>query len=119
MKKLALLAPFLTLVTIEQAVAADAEKGKALFTQRCAMCHGDKGNGDGPLAATMPEGQKPRKLSEGLGANKYATDDAKLTELLQKGGAAVGLSVLMPGQPDLKPADLSDLIAFIHSLKTK
>jgi len=95
--------------------AADVNAGKALFAQRCAMCHGEKGAGDGALAATMPEGQKPRNLT--AGANKYATDDAKLKEILQKGGAAVGLSVMMPGQSDLNDAQLADLIAFIHSLK--
>lgn len=95
--------------------AVDVNAGKALFAQRCAMCHGEKGAGDGALAATMPEGQKPRNLT--AGANKYATDDAKLKEILQKGGAAVGLSVMMPGQSDLNDAQLADLIAFIHSLK--
>jgi mono/diheme cytochrome c family protein len=95
--------------------AADAKKGGELYAQRCAMCHGDKGAGDGPLAATMPEGQKPRNLA--AGAYKYATDDAKFKELLQKGGAGVGLSVLMPGQSDLKDADLENIIAFVKTLK--
>jgi mono/diheme cytochrome c family protein len=98
-----------------QAHAADVNAGQTLFAQRCAMCHGEKGAGDGALAATMPEGQKPRNLT--TGANKYATDDAKLKEIIQKGGAAVGLSVMMPGQADLNDAQLGDLIAFIHSLK--
>lgn len=97
------------------ALAADATKGAALYAQRCAMCHGDKGAGDGPVAATIPEGQKPRNLVGG--EFKYATDDAKFTELLQKGGVGVGLSVLMPAQSDLKPADLADIIAFVKSLK--
>lgn len=95
--------------------AADVTAGQALFAQRCAMCHGEKGAGDGALAATMPEGQKPRNLA--AGGNKYATDDAKMKELLQKGGVGVGLSVLMPGQPDLNDTQLADLIAFINSLK--
>jgi cytochrome c len=98
-----------------QAHATDAKAGQALFAQRCAMCHGEKGAGDGALAATMPEGQKPRNLT--AGAYKYATDDAKLKEIIQKGGAAVGLSVMMPGQADLNDTQLGDLIAFIHSLK--
>ncbi|MEY4701062.1 MAG: hypothetical protein RL326_1249 [Pseudomonadota bacterium] len=98
-----------------QAQAADANAGKALFAQRCAMCHGEKGAGDGALAGTMPEGQKPRNLT--TGGYKYATDDAKLKEIIQKGGAGVGLSVMMPGQPDLSDAQIGDLIAFIHSLK--
>lgn len=98
-----------------QAYAADAAKGQALFAQRCAMCHGEKGAGDGALAATMPEGQKPRNLS---GTEyKYATDDTKLKEVISKGGAAVGLSVLMPAQSDLNDAQLGDLIVFVKSLR--
>jgi len=114
-KNIVLLVCFLASLPCSPAQAADVEKGKALFAQRCAMCHGEKGAGDGPVAATMPEGQKPRNLAAGV--NKFATDDAKLTELLQKGGAAVGLSVLMPAQSDLKPAELADLVAFVNSLK--
>jgi mono/diheme cytochrome c family protein len=104
-----LITPFLS------ASAADLQNGKTLFAQRCAMCHGELGAGDGPLAATMPPDQKPRNLA--VGGNKFATDDAKLAELLQKGGAGVGLSVLMPPQPDLKPNQIADLIAFVNSLK--
>jgi mono/diheme cytochrome c family protein len=115
MKKAALYLIALSTLSLSSAYAADVNAGKALFAQRCAMCHGENGAGDGALAATMPEGQKPRNLT--AGANKYATDDAKLKELLQKGGAAVGLSVMMPGQADLNDAQLGDLIAFINSLK--
>jgi hypothetical protein len=64
----------------------------------------------------MPADQKPRNLA--AGGYKYATDDAKMKELLQKGGAAVGLSVLMPAQADLNDAQLADLIAFVKSLKS-
>lgn len=103
------------LMAASPAFGADLEKGKALFAARCAMCHGEKGAGDGPVAATIPESQKPRNLT--TGANKYVTDDAKLAELLAKGGAAVGLSVMMPPQPDLKAQDIQDLIAFVNSLK--
>ncbi|MEY4669754.1 MAG: hypothetical protein RL518_2453 [Pseudomonadota bacterium] len=98
----------------DAAIAADTKKGGELYAQRCAMCHGDKGAGDGPVAATIPEGMKPRNLSQ---AYKYATDDAKFKELLQKGGAGVGLSPLMPAQSDLKPEDLDNIIAFVKTLK--
>jgi mono/diheme cytochrome c family protein len=97
------------------AFAADAAKGGTLYAQRCAMCHGNKGAGDGPVAATIPEGMKPRNLA--TGQYKYATDDAKFKELLQKGGAGVGLSPLMPAQSDLKPEDLDNIIAFVKTLK--
>jgi mono/diheme cytochrome c family protein len=105
-------------ISIQQdAFAADAAKGKQLFAQRCAMCHGDKGAGDGALAATMPEGQRPRNLQ--AGAMKYATDDTKLAEVIKKGGMGVGLSVMMPGQTDLSDAEISNLVAFVTSLKKK
>jgi mono/diheme cytochrome c family protein len=102
-------------LTSSAAFAADTARGKALFAQRCAMCHGEKGAGDGALAATMPEGQRPRNLT--AGEMKYAKDDAKLTETIKKGGAAVGLSVMMPGQVDLNDSDLASLVAYVKSLK--
>ena len=103
------------LLPINSTFAADIAKGQVLFAERCAMCHGDKGAGDGALAATMPEGQKPRNLA--AGGNKYATDDSKLKEVIQQGGAAFGLSVLMPAQSDLNDAQIGDLVAFVNSLK--
>ena len=113
--KLPLIAVASAIISSSSAFAADAAKGAPIFAQRCSMCHGDKGAGDGPVAATIPEGMKPRNLREA--AFKYATDDAKLKELLQKGGAGVGLSPLMPAQSDLKAEDLDNLIAFVRSLK--
>lgn len=95
--------------------AADAEKGKTLFAQRCASCHGDKGAGDGPVGMALPPEMKPRNLQEGV--FKVATDDEKMKNLIHTGGAANGLNPLMPAQADLADADLADLVAFIRTLK--
>jgi mono/diheme cytochrome c family protein len=95
--------------------AADLAKGKTLYTQRCSTCHGDKGAGDGPIALSLPPEQKPRNLQEGK--NKFATDDDKFRELMKKGGAAVGLNMLMPAQSDLNADDVDSLLLFVHSLK--
>lgn len=95
--------------------ATDLKVGGELFAQRCSMCHGEKGAGDGPLAATMQADQKPRDLSKG--DYKYATDKTKLIEVISKGGAHVGLSVLMPAQSDLNQAQLEALADFVTSLK--
>ena len=101
----------------QDAFAADLAKGQTLFATRCASCHGDKGAGDGPIAAGLPPEQKPRNLQ---GSDmKFATTDEKFKELMKKGGASVGLSMLMPGQPDLSDADIESLLAFVKSLKTK
>ncbi len=34
-------------------VAPDPEKGKTIYAEKCAPCHGDKGMGDGPKAAQL------------------------------------------------------------------
>jgi mono/diheme cytochrome c family protein len=97
------------------AFAADLQKGKTIYEQRCATCHGPQGAGDGPLAVSLPADQKPRNFQEGK--MKFATDDAKFKELIKKGGGGVGLSMLMPPQPDLSDDDIDGLALFVHSLK--
>lgn len=96
---------------------ADLEKGKAIFQERCITCHGPAGAGDGPIAASLPPDMKPRNLQEGQ--MKYATDAAKMKELITKGGSAFGLNALMPGQSGLSDADLGSLVEFVQSLHKK
>ena len=104
-------------ITTTAASAADLAKGQTLFATRCASCHGDKGAGDGPIAGGFPAEQKPRNLQ---GSDmKFATTDDKFKELMKKGGAGVGLSMLMPAQSDLSDADIDSLLAFVKSLKSK
>lgn len=110
------LATALTLAIPALSHAADLARGKTLFDQRCTSCHGALGAGDGPVAAALPADQKPRNLANGS-PMKYATDDAKMKELLKKGGPAFGLNPLMPMQPDLSDADLDNVIAYVRSLK--
>lgn len=123
MKKLSSLSFSLLLLTgavslsSSSAFAADAAKGQTLFATRCASCHGDKGAGDGPIAAGLPADQKPRNLQGG--DMKFATTDAKFKELMKKGGAAVGLSMLMPAQADLSDGDIDNILAYVNSLKKK
>ena len=44
--------------------AAQAEKGKAVYENRCLHCHGVKGRGDGPAAKRLRP--KPRNLASGM-----------------------------------------------------
>lgn len=39
------------------------EKGKALFNTNCAVCHGEKGDGNGPAGAAL--NPKPRDFAHG------------------------------------------------------
>ena len=102
----------LSLITFSNALAAD---GKEIFTARCAMCHGDKGAGDGAAAAAFPADQKPASFAKG--EFKFAKDEAKFIQLIKNGGGAVGLSALMPQQPDLSDADIKGLYAYVKTLK--
>jgi mono/diheme cytochrome c family protein len=105
--------------SISPAQAADPARGKTLFAERCASCHGEKGAGDGPIAAGLPADQKPKNLQLSEKEMKFATSDEKFRELLSKGGGAVGLSMLMPAQSDLPAADVDSLLTYVKSLRTK
>jgi len=102
------------------AAAGDAAAGKAPFTANCASCHGETGKGDGPVGAALDP--RPRDFS--AGAFKFDTDgdgkpgtDADLTKVIRNGGAAFGGSPLMAPWPTLSDAEVSNVIAYIRSLK--
>ena len=102
------------LLTPALAVAAgDAAKGLDLFKQNCAACHGESGKGDGPAAASL--NPKPRDFSDK--AVMSGIDDKKIVEIVQKGGAAVGKSALMPPLgAALNEAQIQDIVAYIRTL---
>jgi mono/diheme cytochrome c family protein len=88
-------------------------KGKDLFAKHCAGCHGPTGKGDGPAAAALTP--KPKDLTD----KAYAAGlkDQYLFDLIQKGGAAVGKSPLIPPfGSKLKDGEIRDVIAFVRSL---
>ena len=64
----------------------------------CIMCHGSAGRGDGPTAAALTP--KPRNHSD-QSWQATVTDDQIETVIL-KGGAAIGLSPVMPPSTDLE-----------------
>ena len=118
MKRCVYMLTFATSITLcVSSVLADAdlESGKKKYTELCASCHGDSGAGDGPVGKALPPAMKPRNFQEG--AFKYATDLPKFTELLKKGGAAVGLNPMMPPQSGLQDGDYENLYAYVQSLK--
>jgi mono/diheme cytochrome c family protein len=105
---------FVVLLIPLRTYAADAEKGKAAFQVRCASCHGPEGAGDGPVAKALPPGTV-RNLT--TGPFKFATDAAKVKEIMQKGGAGVGLNPLMPAQVGAPDDELDNIAAYVVSLR--
>lgn len=85
-----------------------------IFATRCFTCHGAKGEGDGPGSAAL--NPKPRNFTDAEW--QAAVSDDHLAKIIQYGGAAVGKSPAMPGNPDLmsKPQVVAALVAHIRSL---
>lgn len=101
---------WLLLLLALPAQAGDPKAGQAKYQQLCVTCHGASGKGDGPAGAAL--NPKPRDLT------KTAKTDAELKTVISKGGAAVGLSPVMPAWgAAVSDADMANLIAYIRTLK--
>jgi mono/diheme cytochrome c family protein len=88
--------------------------GKQIFMQTCTPCHGEGGKGDGPASASL--NPKPRDLTDP--AYMQPLNDRYLYELISRGGIAMGKSPLMPAQPGLQPADISNVVAYVKTLSS-
>ncbi len=92
--------------------AGQASQAEQLFATICATCHGMDGTGNGPAAASL--NPKPRNYTDA--AWQASVTDEHLKETLLKGGAGVGKSPMMPGQPQLAehPEVLDGLVKIIR-----
>lgn len=82
----------------------------ALYAERCSTCHGPTGRGDGLGGQSLDP--KPRDFA--TPAWQASVSDARIGETIHAGGAAMGLSPLMPAQPDLSAEQLQELVAYIR-----
>ena len=93
--------------------AQDAAAGQEIYEQYCALCHGPQGKGDGSLSANLDP--KPRDHTDGAYMN--ALNDAHLLNVIGAGGAAAGLSPIMPAWKDILSAQqIQDVVAFVRTL---
>ena len=92
-----------------------ASEAKKIFKANCVVCHGDHGAGDGPGAAALEP--KPRAFSDA--AWQDSVTDEHLAKVIRDGGAAVGKSPIMPGNPQLKGKDdvLAELVKIVRDFK--
>jgi cytochrome c553 len=94
-----------------------ASEARTLFRARCAVCHGDSGKGDGAGAAAL--NPKPRDYTDASWQDSVS--DEQIQKTIVQGGAAVGKSPTMPGNPDLasKEAVVAELVKLIRAFKSK
>ena len=73
------------------------QQAQQMFSTRCAACHGPEGRGNGPAAVSLKP--PPRNYHDPVW-QASVTDD-EIEKAIVYGGAAVGRSPAMVGNPDL------------------
>jgi hypothetical protein len=88
-----------------------------LWSSLCATCHGATGKGDGPVAAGFPV--KPASFDDP--EFQKTRDDETIAKVIVQGGASIGKSPLMPGNPQLagKPEVVEALVQKVRSFGPK
>jgi mono/diheme cytochrome c family protein len=91
----------------------DPADGAPLYATYCASCHGPKGDGDGPVAATLD----PKPAAHSDASYMDTLSDEHLVLVISKGGPAVGKSPLMAGWAGtLNDGQIVDVVAYIRTL---
>ncbi len=104
----------LMIVAMLLAPASALADGAATFAATCAACHGAAGAGDGVAAASLPV--KPASFQDP--AFWTRTDD-QIKKAIKEGGPAVGKNALMAPNPQLTDAQLTEIVAYMKTLKKK
>lgn len=94
------------------AAGGQPSQAQAMFNTVCVMCHGADGTGNGPASASL--NPKPRNYTDPAWQTSITDDQIK--DIILKGGAGVGKSPAMPGQPQLQehPDVLDGLVQIIR-----
>jgi cbb3-type cytochrome c oxidase subunit III len=98
------------------AKVAQFERGGKAFIAYCAMCHGDGGNGDGDMSASLAQtGVKVARLNDLYMMGRLTPEQVR--EVIKKGGAHTNRSNVMPSWGNkLKPDAIEDITAFVVAL---
>jgi mono/diheme cytochrome c family protein len=102
---LAVLFAGLVLISSETSSAGEVGLGKRIYENKCQMCHGANGKGDGPAAAAF--NPKPQDLTDSA-FWRQKNVDTLVTNTVEHGHG------LMP-PIDLKPAEVKAVIDHISS----
>lgn len=89
-------------------IPPNPENGKAIYTEKCAPCHGDTGMGDGPRAAQLPN---PVPALGSIELARVSTPARWYTQVTQG-----NLEKFMPPFSSLSDRQRWDVVAFAFSL---
>lgn len=80
----------------DSSARARLAEGQTVYLSNCAMCHGEWGLGDGPIAAQLEKesGAMPAHLNDR--ARLESLGRAAVIQVIERGGAHTGRSNLMP-----------------------
>ncbi len=94
----------------------DIEVGRQKFNTLCASCHGEKGDGQGPVGKTL--NPPPRNFVEGN--FKYGGTDKDIFDVISNGAASKGGSPLMaPWGAIVSEKERWGLVKYIRAFKKK
>ncbi len=96
---------------------ADMTQAKTKFEVLCSTCHGKTGAGDGPGSKGLTP--PPRNLQDSEW--QLSVTDTHIENIIIGGGGAVGKSIAMPSNPDLrgKPGVVAALCTIIRGLENR
>lgn len=84
--------------------ASEKSEAKTIYTQHCAMCHGQDGKGETPIG-------KKFQIPDLHSAAVQTKTDAELTQIIDNGKQK------MPAfKTQLKPEQVKDLVAFVKAM---
>lgn len=103
----------------EAASSEQLQRGQEAFLAYCALCHGDRGAGDGDMAAGLEQsGVMVARLDDEARMNALGRE--ALRKVIAEGGAHTGRSNLMPGWAErLGGAILDDITEYVLTLPSR
>ncbi len=91
--------------TLSHAVFGDPERGKQVYSQRCAMCHGMNGDGNNGMAANFQQEW-----------HRFTKSDEELAESIRNGFQTSGKHYTAGAMPPqfLTDRELDDVISYLR-----
>ena len=100
---------------VAQLHAADADAGKVVYTNTCAVCHGPAGRPDPDSPVVQGLGVVPADLADPLFNSREPAADWEM--VVKYGGDAMGLAAQMPPhEAALSDEQVADVVAHVKSL---